>query len=121
MQMARLTVTKEESGWLSTFFWSSLFDVLKNFELICYCDHFTLRFWSGSKGHKIVVKMDPENRDKVHVETTRETWNKYLKTVVQKGWDLFRGVIVAFAGEMVRFMGRSLAQLVWNQVPALKG
>ena len=112
MQMARLTVTKEEGGFL--------FDVLKNFELTCYCDHFALHFCSGSKGNKIVVQIDPST-DKVSVETTRRTWSGYLEVVVKKAWDQFKGVIVTFSGEMTRLVGEGLAKFVWNKAPALKG
>ena len=112
MQMARLTVTKEERGFL--------FDVLKNFELTCYCDHFTLRFWSGSKGNKIVVQIDP-NTGNVSVETTSRTWSGYLQVVVQNAWNHFKDVVLTVPGKVERLMGENLAKLVWNQFPALKG
>ena len=112
MQMARLTVTREKGGFV--------FDVLKDFELTCYCDHFTLHFWSGSKGHQIVVQMDLETPNKVSVETTRETWCGYLKGVVQNAWDLFKGNIIAFSGEKGSVLGQALAAITGNQVPAPK-
>ena len=107
MQMARLTVTKEEG------------DVLKNFELICCCDHLTLRFWCGSKEHQVKVQMD-KDADKVEVTTTRKTWDEYLQVVVQNAWDLFKGVIIAFSGEMPSVTGQDLEKLVWHQVLELK-
>ena len=107
MQMARLTVAKEEG------------DVPKNFELVCYCDHFTLRFISGSKEHQVKVQMD-KDADKVNVTTTRETWDEYLQVVIQNAWDLFKGVIIAFSGEMLSVTGQDLEKLVWHQVVELK-
>ena len=112
MQMARLTVTKEESEFFS--------DVLKDFELICYCDHFTLHFCSGSKWHQIVAQMDLETPDKVSVKTTRETWCRYLEGVVQNAWDLFKDSIVAFSGEKWSVYGRAFAAIAVNLVPAPK-
>ena len=103
MQMARRTVTKEES------------DVLKNFELICYCDHRELCFWSGSKEHQVKVQMD-KDADKVEITTTRKTWNEYLQVVVQNAWDFFKGVIITFSGEMPSVTGQDLEKLVWHQV-----
>ena len=107
MQMARLTITKEKC------------DVLQNFELICYCDHFTLRFCSGSKRHQVQVQMD-KDADKVNVTTTRRTWDEYLQVVVQKAWDRFEGVTISLSEEMLNVMGQDLEKLVWYQVTELK-
>lgn len=61
-----------------------------------------------------------EDAGKVKAKTTRRTWDKYLKAVLQKAWDLFENIIIAFFEEMLVVSGQDLEKLVWHQVPELK-
>ena len=110
MQTARLTVTKEESRFLS--------GVLKDFELICYCEHFTLCFWSGSKANQIVAQMDPGTPNEVSVDKKYGTWCSYLEEVVQNAWR--EGVVQSVCGGIWSVWGLARAAIPDNQVPAPK-
>ena len=44
-------------------------------EITCECDHFTLRFWSGSRGNQILVS---STNEEVDVSLSRETWKEWF-------------------------------------------
>ena len=116
MQKARCLITQED-GISYGYFWSNpLLDILKDFELTCYCEHFHLVFYSGSRGHRVVIQMDPDNGE-VQVSTSTETWKAYLREIARKGWSSFSDIIVCFFDETKNFLGRWLAQAITSKQP----
>ena len=111
MQKARCLITEEDSWW-SRMFWSNpLLDILKDFKLICYCEHFDLVFYSGSRGHQVVIQMDPDT-GKAQVSTSTETWKAYLKETFRKSWCYLSDIIVYFFDEMKKIIGEVLKSVV---------
>ena len=82
MQEARKIVTQleEKEKWYSC---------LRNFEMTCYGEHFTLVFWSGSRTNKMVIQTI---EGEVIVSVTKESWLKWLKGLVEKCRISFKNV-----------------------------
>jgi hypothetical protein len=79
MQKARLIVTGTSES------------CRRNFEITCYCDHFALCFWSGSRENKLVVQ---KCENDVHVRVTKEAWRSWLKDVFKRFWEDLKNVII---------------------------
>ena len=82
MQKARLIVTEAES-------WAR-----KNFEITCYCDHFSVVFYSGSRYHEAVVQVCG---GELRVETNITSWTECIKTVVRRKWSDFMDILLQFS------------------------
>ena len=110
MQKARCLVTEEDSS----FGRNSCLDVLNDFELTCYCEHFCLIFYSGSRGHRVVIQMDPVT-GKVQVSTSTETWKAYLREAIRNSLGYLGDIIVCFLDEMKKITGKKLAQALMSK------
>lgn len=65
----------------------------KNYELTCYAEHFTLVFWAGSRGNRMVIQVAD---GKIEVKTTHESWRMWFYRVVKKCWNWFKDVAISF-------------------------
>ena len=65
---------------------------LRNFEMTCDAEHFTLVFWSGSRTTKMVIQLTGEG--KVNVTVTEKSFLKRLKELAQKSWSCFKNVVL---------------------------
>lgn len=93
MQMVRLIVT-EAKEWCR-----------KDFEIMCYAEHFSVRFWSGSHQNKFVVQVVA---GKIHVSVTDESWRMWFQRVVSESWNMFQDValhILDKAADMLNAIG----------------
>ena len=82
MQEARVAVTALEENEKRC---------LRNFEMRCYAEHFTLVFWSGFRTTKMVIQLIGEG--KVNVTVTEKSLLKRLKELAQKSWSCFKNVV----------------------------
>ena len=79
MQMARLIVTKTSES------------CLRNFELTCYGEHFSIIFWSGSRQNKFVIQII---QGEIHVDVTGESWRRWFQKNVEEIWNSFKNIVV---------------------------
>ena len=97
MQQVRFVVTKTEE-------WC-----LKNFEVTCYSEHFTLVFWSGNRTNRMVAQTVEGTTE---VSVTKEGWRKWFKNVVNKFWTSFKGFVIKVAkkvADMIKAAGPGIA------------
>lgn len=85
MQKARLIVTEAES-------WAR-----KNFQITCYCDHFSYVFYSGSRYHQVVVQV---SGGELRVNTNITSWTGWLQAVVRRNWSNFVDAAFSIAGSV---------------------
>ncbi|CAB4000980.1 Hypothetical predicted protein [Paramuricea clavata] len=93
MQKARLIVTEAES-------WAR-----KNFVITCYCDHFSVVLYSGSRYHEAVVQLCG---GELRVDTNITSWTECIKTVVRRKWSNFVDTAFSIAG-LVTGVGKFLS------------
>ncbi|CAB4044665.1 Hypothetical predicted protein, partial [Paramuricea clavata] len=104
MQKARLIVTEVES-------WAR-----KNFEITCYCDHFSVVLHSGSRDHHVVVQL---YEGELRVNTSIKSWTECIKTVVRRNLSNFMDTVLSipgvFTGLLKRLTDFALKALTENE------
>ena len=69
---------------------------LRNFQITCYGDHISLRFWSGSKENRFVVQF---SNGKIHVTTENLSWRESFERFLQRNKKIIlAGTVVVGAG-----------------------
>ena len=56
----------------------------KNLEMTCYAEHFSLRFWSGDRGNKVVVLVDGGN---ICFVVEQRTWQQSIRDLFKRVWE----------------------------------
>ena len=62
----------------------------KNLEMTCYADHFSMRFWSGDRGNKIVIQIEDE--DEISVIVEQRTWRQSIRDLFKRVWEQLTGI-----------------------------
>ena len=95
MQKSRLIVTETGNS------------ARKNYEITCYCEHFSLCFWSGKRENKIVVQMV---EGEIHGTTTdRSSWEELKEFLKKSRWVEVLRVVLNLAGKIISIKFGGLA------------